>query len=165
MGSGNRRGTLLPSRWLRRKISMSANELRIVSHLPKGIKWAPQNVHQVDCCSAHTASFHSVLMACDKLQNCPLYLHRGSSNRVQPEASAFCSALLKAVVPHKCGWLTTVMKFPINTYIIRSSCSTFKRFMYPKKNTAFCGVLRPPSNGDTFCKIQAATLIMHDIHI
>lgn len=113
----------------------------------------------------HSASFHSVLMACDKLQNCPLYLHRGSSNRVQPEASAFCSALLKAVVPHKCGWLTTVMKFPINTYIIRSSCSTFKRFMYPKKNTAFCGVLRPPSNGDTFCKIQAATLIMHDIHI
>lgn len=109
------------------------------SRLLKEIKWAPQCAHRANRCSLHAMSpFSSCWWPMVNTQNFPLCPYRVSLNRRQPEASVFCSAFLEG--SHKCGWLTKIIKFSINTDVIRPSNSTFKRVMHSKKNSTLCGI-------------------------
>ena len=141
-----RRGTVLPSRWWKQKMSMSTNTFVTV------VCWKESNgspkMHTGLTIVPHMHCLFSVhaWRPTVNTQNCLPCPHAASFNRVQSDVHAFCSTFLQG--KHKCGWLTKITKFSIKTDVIRPSDSTLERIMHPKNTELLWGV-SPPGKGAT----------------
>ena len=106
----------------------------------------PKSVHWANCCSPpNSDSIHSMLMACGQYSELSPLPPESESQQSTTESKY--SPFLEG--SYKCRWFTKMMKFLTKTYIIRPSDSTCKRLMHAKKNRAFCGGIKTPSDGST----------------